>query len=168
MGPDLKVSRIPGKIPLVMAIYAEGPVDAALEGQLAREALDRVQTYFGDTPFAQYTVQLELLKPLPGHDYGFSQEHTDSGTFSLSVNSAITAQSTTQRRDGTRFNFAHHMAHCWIPKLAYGVGYRPFIWEMTPVIDTIWFNEGFGRYAAIAALADGMPAADAKRFAIFN
>ncbi len=164
MGPDVKVSRIAGKIPLVMAIYAEGPVDAALEGQLAREALDRVQTYFGDTPFPQYTVQLELLKPLPGHDYGFSQEHTDSGTFSLSLDASITAQSTAQERDRTRFNYAHHMAHCWIPKLSYGVGYRPFVWEMTPVIDTIWFNEGFGRYTAIAASADALPAAEGIAF----
>jgi predicted metalloprotease with PDZ domain len=65
MGPELKVSKLAGKIPLVMAIYSEGPVDAALEGQLARSALDSVQTYFGDTPFPQYTVQLEVLKPLP-------------------------------------------------------------------------------------------------------
>lgn len=164
MGPDLKVSKVDGKIPLVMAVYAEGPVDAALEGRLAREALDRVQSYFGDTPFPQYTVQLELLRPLAGHDYGFSQEHTNSGTFSLTVDAAITAQSTVQERDRTRFNYAHHMAHCWIPKLAYGAGYRPFTWEMTPVIDTIWFNEGFGRYAAIAAVADAMPAAEGKAF----
>jgi predicted metalloprotease with PDZ domain len=164
MGPDLKVSKLPGRIPLVMAIYSEGPVDGRLEGQLAREALDRVQDYFGDTPFAQYTVQLELLKPLPGHDYHFSQEHTDSGTFSLSVDAAITAESTAQKRDGIRFNYAHHMAHCWIPKRAYGAGYRPFLWEMTPVIDTIWFNEGFGRYAAIAATAGAMPPADGKAF----
>jgi 7,8-dihydropterin-6-yl-methyl-4-(beta-D-ribofuranosyl)aminobenzene 5'-phosphate synthase len=164
MGPDLKVSKLPGKIPLVMAIYAEGPVEPLAEGQLAREALDRVQAYFGDTPLPQYTVQLELLKPLPGHAYNFSQEHTDSGTFSLSVNAAITAQSTPTQRDGRRFNYAHHMAHCWIPKRAYGVGYRPFTWEMTPVIDTIWFNEGFGRYAAIAATVDAMPPADGKAF----
>ncbi|MEI9970998.1 MAG: MBL fold metallo-hydrolase [Ignavibacteriota bacterium] len=56
------------------------------------------------------------------------------------------------------------MAHCWIPKRAYGVGYRPFVWEMTPVIDTIWFNEGFGRYAAIAASADAMPATEGAAF----
>ena len=164
MGPDLKVSKLAGKIPLTMAIYAEGPVDMALEGQLAREALDSVQAYFGDTPISQYTAQLELLKPLAGHDYGFSQEHNDSGTFSLSVDAAITAQSTVQQRSSTRFNFAHHMAHCWIPKRAYGVGYRPFTWEMTPVIDTIWFNEGFGRYAAIAASMEAMPADEGKAF----
>jgi 7,8-dihydropterin-6-yl-methyl-4-(beta-D-ribofuranosyl)aminobenzene 5'-phosphate synthase len=164
MGPELKVSKLAGKIPLVMAIYAEGPVDAALEAQLARSALDRVQAYFGDTPFPQYTVQLELLKPLPGHDYNFSQEHVDSGTFSLSVDFALSAQSSERDRTRAQFNFAHHMAHCWIPKRAYGAGYKPFTWEMTPVIDTIWFNEGFGRYAAIAATVDAMPAADGKAF----
>ena len=73
-------------------------MDVAWKASLAREALDRVQAYFGDTPFPQYTVQLELLKPLPGHDYNFSQEHTDSGTFSLSVDAAITAQSTAQQQ----------------------------------------------------------------------
>jgi hypothetical protein len=62
------------------------------------------------------------------------------------------------------FNYAHHMAHSWIPKRAYGEGYIPFLWEMPPVIDTIWFNEGFGRYAAIAALADGMPGQEGREF----
>jgi predicted metalloprotease with PDZ domain len=164
MGPDLRVAKLGGKIPLVMAIYAEGAVDTDLEGRLARQALDRVQDYFGDTPFPQYTVQLELLRPLAGHDYNFSQEHADSGTFSLSMDAAITAQSPAQQQSRTRFNYAHHMAHCWIPKRAYGTGYRPFTWEMTPVIDTIWFNEGFGRYAAIAAVAEAMPAAEGKAF----
>src|SRR5260370_35313009 len=49
------------------------------------------------------------------------------------------------------------MAHSWIPKHAYGLGYLPFEWEMAPIIDTIWFNEGFARYAAIEALAEAMP-----------
>jgi predicted metalloprotease with PDZ domain len=123
-----------------------------------------VQEYFGDTPFPQYTVQLELLRPLAGHDYNFSQEHVDSGTFSLSVEAATTASSSAQQQARTRFNYAHHMAHCWIPKRAYGIGYRPFTWEMTPVIDTIWFNEGFGRYAAIEAVAEAMPIAEGKAF----
>ena len=35
---------------------------------------------------------------------------------------------------------------------------------MTPVIDTIWFNEGFGRYAAIAALADALPKEEAAKY----
>jgi predicted metalloprotease with PDZ domain len=164
MGPDLHVERLDGKIPLVMAVYAEGDLDHQLVARLAREALDAVQGYFGDAPIPQYTVQLELLRPLPNHSYNFSQEHIDSGTFSLSVESSITGQSPAQSVSRMKFNFAHHMAHSWLPKLAYGVGYRPFTWEMTPVIDTIWFNEGFGRYAAIAAMADAMPAAEGKEF----
>ena len=61
-------------------------------------------------------------------------------------------------------NYAHHMAHSWIPKRAYGAGYSPHTWEAPPVIDTIWFNEGFGRYAAVQALADGMPPAEGAAF----
>ncbi|HZC66634.1 MAG TPA: hypothetical protein VE545_08665 [Candidatus Dormibacteraeota bacterium] len=164
MGPQLQLRKFPGKIPLIMVVYAETNEDFDLEGQLARQALDRVQSYFADAPFPQYTVQLELLRPAKDHDYGFSQEHLDSGTFSLSVDRAITAQSSQQDRDVNLFNYAHHMAHSWIPKRAYGPGYLPFTWEMTPVLDTIWFNEGFGRYAAIAALAAAMPPREAAAF----
>lgn len=164
MGPDLQIRNLPGKIRLVMAVYSESEDDLTLEAQLAREALDKVQAYFGTTPFQQYTLQLELLRPVAGHDYGFSQEHLDSGTFSFSTGRAITQRSPDHARQVTLFNYAHHMAHCWIPKRAYGVGYMPFTWEAPPVIDTIWFNEGFARYAAIEALAEAMPAEQATTF----
>ena len=164
MGPALSVTRLPGTIPLVLAVYAECDEDVALEGTIARTALDRVAAYFGDAPIPAYTVQLELLKPLPGHDYGFSQEHFESGTFSFSVASATTAATTATGRLRTLQNYAHHMAHAWIPIRAYGPGYRPFPWELPPLLDTVWFNEGFGRYASIAALAEGMPAAEGARF----
>jgi predicted metalloprotease with PDZ domain len=35
---------------------------------------------------------------------------------------------------------------------------------MAPIIDTIWFNEGFARYAAIEALADAMPAEESQNY----
>lgn len=164
MGPDMQLSRLPGTIPLVFAAYVEGEADLSLERALARTALDRVQAYFGDAPIRQYTVQLELLEPLAGHGYGFSQEHVDSGTFSLSLARATTARTSADERDQTLVNYAHHMAHSWIPKRAYGAGYSPHTWEAPPVIDTIWFNEGFGRYAAVQALADGMPSAEGAAF----
>ena len=164
MGPDLQLRELDGPIKLILAAYLEEPDDLAIEGQLARTALDRVQQYFGDVPFPTYTVQLELLKPLAGHDYSFSQEHLDSGTFSLGKEDAVSAGSTQADRDRMLLNYAHHMAHSWIPKRAYGEGYMPFVWEMPPIIDTIWFNEGFGRYAAISALAAGMPAAQGEEF----
>ena len=164
MGPELKLSRLPGAIPLVFASYVEGEADLSLESALARTALDRVQAYFGDAPIRQYTVQLELLRPLAGHGYGFSQEHVDSGTFSLSLERATTAKTSDDQREDTLVNYAHHIAHSWIPKRAYGAGYSPHTWEAPPIVETIWFNEGFGRYAAVRALADGMPPAEGAAF----
>jgi predicted metalloprotease with PDZ domain len=164
MGPDLQLRRFEGKIPLFLAVYSEAPVDLDAEGALAHQALDEVQAYFGDTPIPQYTVQLEFFKPLPGHDYNFSQEHVDSGTFSFSVDQRLNAPLTPEQRELLLGNYAHHIAHSWIPKRAYGTGYRPFTWELAPVIDTIWFNEGFGRYASIVAVAGSMAPAEGAAY----
>jgi predicted metalloprotease with PDZ domain len=157
MGSGVQFRELPGKIDLLVAVYAEGDEDVDAESKLAREALDRVQEYFGDTPFPAYTVLLELLKPREGHEYNFSQEHDTSGTFSLSIDGATNAHSPDSHHYSTLFNYAHHMAHSWVPKRVWGTGYRPFNWELTPVIETIWFNEGFGRYAGTQAIIVGLP-----------
>jgi predicted metalloprotease with PDZ domain len=162
MGPSLQFRRLAGKINLIVASYSEVEEDLDAESKMAREALDRVQEYFGDIPFPTYTALLEFLKPQEGHSYGFSQEHDSSGTFSLSVESATNAQSSANHRSSATFNYAHHMAHCWIPKRVWGAGYRPYNWELTPIIETIWFNEGFGRYAAMQALVLGMTQQEGK------
>ena len=146
-------------------LYTERDADISLEASLARDALDKVTTYFGSAPFSHYTAVIEYLKPLPPpHEYNFSMEHLDSGTFFLDIDHIITASSPASQKESNRFNYAHHIAHSWIPKRCYGAGYIPFNWEMTPVIDTIWFNEGFGRYAAIAALADALPKEEAAKY----
>jgi len=162
MGPAVQFRELTGKIDLLMAVYSEGNEDVDAESKLAREALDRVQEYFGDTPFPTYTVLLELLQPREGHEYNFSQEHDTSGTFSLSVDGATNAHSPESHHYSALFNYAHHMAHSWVPKRVWGVGYRPFNWELTPVIETIWFNEGFGRYAGIQAIIAGLPEEERK------
>ncbi len=165
MGPKMQLRKIDGKLPLYLSVYAECEEDLTQEGQIAREALDQVAAYFGAAAFAHYTVLLELLRPVSErHAYNFSMEHLDSGTFYLSTDRAITAQSTAQQREIQRFNYAHHMAHSWIPKRTYGTGYLPFQWEAAPVIDTIWFNEGFARFAAMEALEDGLPPEEARRY----
>jgi predicted metalloprotease with PDZ domain len=165
MGPKLQLRQVAGGVPLFLSVYAECEEDLALEGAIAREALDKVIAYFGKAPFPNYTVQLELLRPIsPRHEYGFSMEHLNSGTFYFGTERASTPQSGQQDREIQRFNYAHHMAHSWIPKRAYGAGYLPFTWEMTPIIDTIWFNEGFARYVAIEALAEALPAQEAQRY----
>ena len=43
------------------------------------------------------------------------------------------------------------------PSAPTATGYFPFQWELAPVLDSIWFAEGFGQYAAIMAVAAGAP-----------
>jgi predicted metalloprotease with PDZ domain len=165
MGPKLQLRRVEGKVPLFLAVYAECEEDLAEEGALARDALDKVIAYFEKPPFSSYTVQLELLRPVSDrHEYGFSMEHLESGTFYFDIKEALTSHADPRLRETRRFNYAHHMAHSWIPKHAYGVGYLPFEWEMAPIIDTIWFNEGFARYAAIEAFAEAMPEKESQNY----
>jgi predicted metalloprotease with PDZ domain len=166
MGDKLKLEQFPtaAGVPLFLAAYAETGTDLHQEGALARDAMEKVIAYFGNAPFAHYTVALELLKPLDRHEYNFSIEHLESGSFCFSTDRALTATTGAADNETRRFNYAHHIAHSWIPKRAYGENYLPFRWEMTPLIDTIWFNEGFGRYVAIEALAEALPGDQAARY----
>jgi predicted metalloprotease with PDZ domain len=159
MGPRADVRRLmDAPAPLYLAAYAEGPVDLGRLGALAATAFERVVAYFGSVPFAHYTVHQELLQPIsPAHEYGMSMEHLDSSTYYLLASSGITDTSTAQDDARVLYNFAHHMAHAWVPKRVSGTGYFPFQWELAPVLDSIWFAEGFGQYAAIMAVAAGTP-----------
>jgi predicted metalloprotease with PDZ domain len=164
-GPQFLLQRREGSVPLFIATYAEGEVDADAVAELAHQAFERVIAYFGGGAFPHYTVHQEFLRPVSErHRYGFSMEHLLSGTFYLAVDTGITARSSEMERARTRYNFAHHMAHAWIPKRSYGKGYYPFTWELAPVLDSIWFSEGFAQYAAIQALAAGLGAAEAEAY----
>jgi predicted metalloprotease with PDZ domain len=159
MGPRATFRRLADKpAPLYLAAYAEGPVDLDRLGRLAVTAYQRVNDYFGTTPFAHYTIQQELLTPIsPAHEYGMSMEHLDSSTYYLAASTGLTSSSTAEDEARVLYNFAHHIAHAWVPKRAYSRGYFPFQWELAPVLDSIWFAEGFGQYAAIIAVAEGTP-----------
>lgn len=159
MGPKAEVRRLATTpVPVFLASYAEGPVDLDRVGRLALAAFQRVADYFGTVPFAHYTLHQELLTPLtPEHEYGMSMEHLGSSTYYLAAAAGLTAASTADDDARVLYNFAHHIAHAWVPKRAYGQGYFPFQWELAPVLDSIWFAEGFGQYAAIQAVAAGTP-----------
>ena len=157
MGPALEVHRVGTEPPLFVAGYAEAPWDIELTGRLGRQALDALVAYFGSAPFDHFTMVSEILKPLSAeHEYGFSMEHLDSATFFLGPDRALTEASTPRDRRRNLYNYAHHIAHAWIPKRCAGRGYFPFDWEFAPVLDSIWFSEGFGQYAAGVALAEQM------------
>lgn len=161
MGPALEVLRVESRVPLYLAAYAEGEADLPLTGSLVGQAMDALVGYFGSAPFPHYTALVELLRPLsPDHGYGFSMEHLASSHYFLGADQGLTAASPEAARRRVLFNFAHHVAHAWVPKRAYGEGYFPFSWELAPLVDTIWLSEGFARYAAIEALADTKPGAE--------
>lgn len=170
MGPKAVVRRLTeAPVSLYLAGYAEGAVDFERVGRLAATAFRRVADYFGTVPFGHYTVHQELLTPVsPRHEYGMSMEHLGSSTYYLLASTGLTAASTADDDARVLYNFAHHMAHAWVPKRAYGHGYFPFQWELAPVLDSIWFAEGFGQYAAIMALAPGMPDPAAYREGMLN
>lgn len=170
MGPRLVVRRLTDTpVPLYLAAYAEGAVDFDRVGRAAVTAFQRVADYFGEVPFAHYTIHQELLAPVsPQHEYGMSMEHLNSSTYYLAAASGLTAASMPEDDARVLYNFAHHIAHAWVPKRAYGPGYFPFQWELAPVLDSIWFAEGFGQYAAIVALAEGMPDHAAYRQGILS
>jgi len=170
MGPRATVRRLAeSPAPLYLAAYAEGAVDLDRVGRLATTAFQRVTEYFGSVPFAHYTVHQELLTPItPQHEYGMSMEHLSSSTYYLAASAGLTSSSTPEDDARVLYNFAHHVAHAWVPKRAYGHGYFPFQWELAPVLDSIWFAEGFGQYAAIMALAPSAPDPSAFREGMLN
>lgn len=151
-GPALRLTRVASAVPLYVASFDEGgSVDDAL-ARLGDEALRAVVEYFGKAPFDSYTIYEARVKPIPGdRDYDMGMEHLASMTSTRSLGEAPLE---TNRR---RYFIAHHIAHAWIPKRCYGEGYFPFEWEFSPLIDTIWFSEGFAQYAAADALARPLP-----------
>jgi predicted metalloprotease with PDZ domain len=153
--------------PVFLSLYseAEGEIDVDLLGQIGGEAFDAVVAYFGSAPFAHYTMQQEYLRPRSeAHRYGMSMEHLESATFYLAADQALRPTADEAARARIRYNFAHHIAHAWIPKRCAGPGYFPFQWELAPLLDSIWFAEGFGQYAAADALAARFPPAEAAAY----
>jgi predicted metalloprotease with PDZ domain len=165
LGPKFVLRTTDAGVPLYVAIYGEGPADAERITGEAEATLERMIDYFGGSVFPFYTVHMELLKPVSErHRYFFSMEHLTSSTYYLGHERGLRADSPLAEVAGLRSLMAHHFAHAWIPKRAYGEGYFPHLWEAAPVLDTVWFSEGFGQYAALDALAD----AEGNEAAVFR
>ncbi|HEY5741689.1 MAG TPA: hypothetical protein VIS99_04040 [Terrimicrobiaceae bacterium] len=150
---------------LFSVVYAETDVDREHLENVSVHAFECVDGYFGVRDFPVYTLISEYLKlPDDRHHAGFSIEHLQSASVCGDTTMAPSKKSPDSAWSLARNNIAHHVTHAWIPKRSYGEGYYPFRWELTPLIDNIWFSEGFGQYAAMDALADAMPEKEAAEY----
>lgn len=164
-GPGLELRRVPSAVPLLVASYAEGPLDLTALAALADSALREAASWFGSTPFPHFTVAFESLRPVsPDHGYQFSMEHLESATFRYQSG---TLDWSPAGRTRLRYNLLHHIAHAWIPKRCAPAGYYPFVWDHSAPIEMIWFSEGWAQYAAadMLALTTPDPAATRRRTA---
>ncbi|MBI3450367.1 MAG: hypothetical protein HY049_15810 [Acidobacteria bacterium] len=170
LGSGFDAVRVEGGAPaLFVAVHAEAEVDRPRLGAMARRALDQLVAYFGPAPFDHYTIVFDVLKPItPAHEYGFAMEHLESSTFGVGTSAddlrGLSPGAPDDATAVTEFWIAHHVAHAWIPKRGAGEGYFPHTWETPPILDSIWFAEGFGQYVAIDAQADALPDGERAAF----
>ena len=125
-------------------VYTEDSYDLDFDRvvDLSVQAMKNVLLYYNSAPLLFYTVAIEMIKPLDEqHTYGFSMEHINSCTINVQYGSGINRNSTQNEIKIFQYNIAHHIQHSWVPKRLFSKFYYPFTFELTPVIDTIWFNE---------------------------
>jgi len=152
LGKDVQIAIVDGApIPLFVAVYSEVEIDLNEISRRALMSLDGLADYFGYVPMPHYTMILEyIVPPTPQHNYGFWMEHLNSLTGSNDVANAVQGFEEKPRIGG----IIHHMAHSWVPLRSYGEGYRPFEWQVAPLIETIWLHEGFAWYVSFYNVLD--------------
>ncbi|WP_153231825.1 M61 family metallopeptidase [Algoriphagus machipongonensis] len=143
LGNGVQVIRVEeAQIPLYVAAYAATRNDLEGIGKTGLSSLKKLSDYFGYVPMPHYTLVYEFLEPIsPRHDYGFNMEHLNS----MTAHRDISLEYIPNRDLGT---IVHHMGHSWVPLRSWGEGYRPFAWQVAPLIETIWLNEGFIWYVS--------------------
>jgi predicted metalloprotease with PDZ domain len=148
LGPAFNVKEYKALVPLFVADYTEGGEEYMDDyGWQETTSMAILKDYFGALPFPCYTVLLRNAHPRSDDDPGnFGMEHLQSSTFfgdTTSVRHGRLPEAELWLRMPT---FLHHMAHSFIPLRCYGDAYRPYVLEIPPVINNIWFNEGFMWY----------------------
>ncbi|WP_367392595.1 hypothetical protein [Lewinella sp. LCG006] len=143
LGKGVQVIRVEeAQIPLFVATYAETSIDLEGIGKRGLLALQQLADYFEYIPMPHYTLVYEFLNPISErHDYGFNMEHLNS----MTAHRDISKEYDTNRDLGS---IIHHIGHSWVPLRSWGEGYHPFAWQVAPLIETIWLNEGFIWYVS--------------------
>jgi predicted metalloprotease with PDZ domain len=134
-------------IPLYVVLYTEAYADIDLIGNAGVYALQSLKDYFDTMPFTHYTIVSEYLgQKYAGKVLGFTMEHANSLTAFLDTATAWKQGKDTALIFRLTYNLLHHIAHSSIPVRCYGENYKPFAWELPPVMDAIWAHEGFIRF----------------------
>jgi predicted metalloprotease with PDZ domain len=148
IGPTFRVKQYKALVPLFVADYTEGGEEYLDDyGWQEATSMAILKDYFGQLPFPCYTVLLRHAVPRPDDDPGnFGMEHLQSSTF-FGDTARLRSGKLPEKELWLRIStYLHHMAHSFIPLRCYGDTYRPYVLEIPPVINNIWFNEGFMWY----------------------
>ena len=145
MGTNFRVKEFKGITPLFVGSYCqtdnEWLDDYGLQETMSMKIL---KDYFGELPFQHYSIMLIKSLPLePGNYPPFGMEHLNSSTFFGDTTGLRRSAMSMDEVKRTMPTFLHHMGHSLIPLRCYGDTYRPYVQEIPPIINNIWFNEGF-------------------------
>jgi predicted metalloprotease with PDZ domain len=145
LGTQIRVKEFKGLVPLFIVSYCQTG-DEYLDdyGKQGIMSLEILNQYFGELPFKQYSILLRKALPLePGTAPALGMEHLQSSTFLGDTSGFRTRPMSQQELIETMPTYLHHMGHAFLPLRCYGDAYRPYVKEIPPIINNIWFNEGF-------------------------
>ncbi len=145
LGPRFKVKEFMAEVPLFIVSYCETK-DEYLDdyGWQGKYSMGILKNYFQDIPFKHYSILLRKVLPLEaGSVPAFGMEHLQSSTFFGDTSQARFQSMSDEEKIATIPTYIHHMAHSYIPLRSYGDNYKPYAQEIPPIINNIWFNEGF-------------------------
>lgn len=145
MGPGFKVKEFKDIVPLYIVSYLQNDEQFLDDyGKQGIASLGILKDYFGEIPFNHYSILLRNVIPLlPGHYGAFGMEHLQSSTFFGDTSGLRKGPMSPEDVIRTMPTFLHHMGHAFIPLRSYGDTYLPHVLEIPPIINDIWFNEGF-------------------------
>ena len=145
IGTTFRVKEFKGIVPLFIASYCETE-DEFLDdyGLQGTESMRILNDYFGELPFQHYSIMLRKAIPVePGSAPALAMEHLQSSTFFGDTSGMRRSKMTPGDVTRTMATYLHHMSHAFIPLRCFGDAYQPHVMEIPPIMNNIWFNEGF-------------------------
>lgn len=145
IGPHFRVKEYSALVPLFVVSYCQ-TADEYLDDYAEQEKISMgiLKDYFGELPFSQYSIVLRKAIPLePISAPALAMEHLQSSTFFGDTSGVRLKPMTREQIIRTIPTYLHHMSHAFIPLRCYGDTYKPYVLEIPPIINNIWFNEGF-------------------------